>query len=251
MGTGALYRPGTTLAHRLPAQCKLAATVGFVFAVVATPREQMWAFAGYLAMLAAVAAIARVPPLFIARRMVVEVPFVAFAVLLPFVARGPQVDVLGVAVSESGLWSAWNILAKAGLGVIASILLAATTELRALLAGLERLRLPSLLVQIATFMLRYADVVVAEMRRMQVARRSRGFEARGLRAVPVLARSIGALFLRSYERGERVHLAMLSRGYEGRMPAAAGDLASARQWSTAAVLPAAAALVAAGAWMVG
>ena len=45
--------------------------------------------------------------------------------------------------------------------------------------------------------------------------RSRGFDPRSPRHWPALARTLGALFVRSYERGERVHLAMLSRGYDG------------------------------------
>jgi cobalt/nickel transport system permease protein len=68
------------------------------------------------------------------------------------------------------------------------------------------------------FMVRYLDVVTQEMRRMRIARESRGFDGRDVRHWPVLARSAGALFIRSYERGERVHLAMLSRGYTGTMP---------------------------------
>ena len=99
-----------------------------------------------------------------------------------------------------------------------SLLLAATTEPRALLTGLERLRMPPLLVQIMGFMVRYLDVVADEVRRMRIALASRGFTARNPRHWPVVARSAGALFIRSYERGERVHLAMLSRGYDGRMP---------------------------------
>jgi cobalt/nickel transport system permease protein len=102
--------------------------------------------------------------------------------------------------------------------VLASLTLAATTEPHDLLAGLERLRLPAQLVEIMAFMIRYLDVVTDEMRRMRVARESRGFNARDVRHWPVLARSAGALFIRSYERGERVHLAMLSRGYTGTMP---------------------------------
>ena len=78
--------------------------------------------------------------------------------------------------------------------------------------------MPNLLVQIMGFMVRYLDVVTDEMRRMRVARESRGFTARDVRHWPVIARSAGALFIRSYERGERVHLAMLSRGYTGTMP---------------------------------
>ncbi|HEX2314923.1 MAG TPA: cobalt ECF transporter T component CbiQ [Thermomonospora sp.] len=246
-----LFRPGDTPVHRLPPQCKLVATAAFVLAVVSTPREQIWAFGAFALALAGVAVVARVPAGFLLRRMAVEVPFVAFALLLPFVARGPRVEVLGVALSESGLWSGWNVLAKASLGTAASVLLAATTEPRQLLLGLERLRLPPLLVQIATFMLRYADVIVGEMRRMKVARASRGFDGRDVRAFGVLARSAGALFLRSYERGERVYLAMLSRGYDGRMPVLHDAGATRVQWATAAVLPALAAVIASAAWMVG
>ena len=101
---------------------------------------------------------------------------------------------------------------KGTLGVLASLTLAATTEPRAVIRGLERLRMPAQLVQIMGFMVRYLDVVTDEMRRMRVALASRGFTARNPLHWPVLARSAGALFIRSYERGERVHLAMLSRG---------------------------------------
>ena len=102
--------------------------------------------------------------------------------------------------------------------MLASLRLGEPTEPRALLLGLERLRLPQQLVQIMGFMIRYVDVVTDEMRRMRIARESRGFTARNPRHWPVVARSLGALFIRSYERGERVHLAMVSRGYTGRLP---------------------------------
>ncbi|MEU8345799.1 cobalt/nickel transport system permease protein [Actinomadura meyerae] len=253
MGAGhahRLYLPGASPVHRLPPQCKLVAVLAFVLLVVATPRERIWAFGVYALLLAAVAAAARVPFRTVARRVVIEVPFVAFAFLMPFVAEGEKIAVLGLRLSESGLWGAWNILAKGTLGVVASILLAATTEPRLLLLGIERLRMPQLITQIATFMLRYGDVVTAELGRMKTARAARGFEARDIRATGVLAKSVGALFLRSYERGERVHLAMLSRGYDGRMPVLHDVGATAAQWTAAAALPVAAALVALAAWMV-
>jgi cobalt/nickel transport system permease protein len=146
------------------------------------------------------------------------VPFLVFALLMPLIATGPRTDVLGLSLSEPGLVAAWALLAKGTLGVLASLTLAATTEPYELLAGLERLRFPDLLVQIMGFMIRYLDVVTSEMRRMRIARESRGFTARNPTHWPVIARSAGVLFIRSYERGERVHLAMLSRGYTGRMP---------------------------------
>lgn len=167
--------------HGLPPHTKLAATFAFVVVVVSTPREAMWAFGLYAALLAVVAHLARVPFGFLLKRLLIEVPFVAFAVLMPFVAEGERVEVLGMSLSVSGLWGAWNVLAKGTLGVAASVLLASTTELRELLLGLQRLKLPPLLVQIASFMIRYGDVITDEMRRMRIARESRGFEARGVR----------------------------------------------------------------------
>ncbi|MFI1965642.1 cobalt ECF transporter T component CbiQ [Streptomyces pathocidini] len=251
MGVGhahRLYRHGPSPVHRLPPHCKIAAVLCFVVVVVSTPREAVWAFGLYALLLAAAALAARVPARFLLGRLLIEVPFVAFAVLMPFVANGPYVDVLGLSLSEPGLWGAWNILAKGTLGVAASVLLAATTELRELLLGLQRLRMPPLLVQIASFMIRYGDVVGDEMRRMRIARASRGFEARGVRHWGVLAQSAGALFIRSYERGERVHLAMLSRGYAGTMPVIDEVMATRAQWSYAAALPAAALAVCVMGW---
>ncbi|MEU2478185.1 MULTISPECIES: cobalt ECF transporter T component CbiQ [Streptomyces] len=253
MGAGhahRLYRHGTTPVHALPPHCKLAAVLCFVVAVVSTPREAVWAFALYAALLAGVAAVARISPGFLLKRLFIEVPFVAFALLMPFVVPGEQTELLGVSVSVPGLWGAWNVLAKGTLGVAASVLLASTTELRSLLLGLQRLRLPPLLVQIASFMIRYSDVIGDELRRMSIARRSRGFEARGVRHWGVLAKTAGALFIRSYERGERVHLAMVSRGYTGTMPVIDEVTATRTQWAHAAALPVLALVVCLLGWTV-
>ena len=221
MGAGhghKLHFHGHSPVHRAPAHLKVLALLAFAIVVVATPRDAYLAFAGYAALLAVVIGVSRVPPTYLLKRTVVEVPFVVFAVLLPFVATGPQTEVLGVSVSEHGLEAGVALLIKGTLGVLASLTLAATTEPQDLLLGLERLRMPQQLVQIMAFMIRYLDVVTDEMHRMKVARESRGFSARNPQHWPVLARSAGALFIRSYERGERVHLAMLSRGYTGKMP---------------------------------
>lgn len=225
MGAGhghRLFFRGHSAIHRAPAHLKLVALVVFMLLVVATPREWYWAFAVHLGLLVGVVAVSTVPFGYLVRRMVVEVPFVVFAVLIPFVATGPRTEVLGLSLSEPGLLAAWGLLAKGTLGVLASLTLAATTEPTDVLAGLRRLRMPDLLVQIMGFMIRYLDVVTAELGRMLVGMRSRGYDPRSPRHWPVLARSLGALFIRSYERGERVHLAMLSRGYDGTLPDAAG-----------------------------
>ncbi|RBY96686.1 cobalt ECF transporter T component CbiQ [Blastococcus sp. TF02-8] len=242
----ARYLPGTSVVHRLPPQAKLLAVLGFAVVVVATPVHAGWApaaYTAYLLLVLGVATAAGIGPGRLARGLVVEIPFVAFALLLPVVARGPRVDVLGLSLSESGLAAGGGLLAKATLSILAATVLAATTEPRSLLRGLERLRLPHLLVQILMFMIRYADVVGSELHRMRVARESRGFTGGGVRGLRVMAATAGALFVRSYERGERVHLAMLSRGYSGSMPGGRVVPAGARPWALALSLPAAAVAV--------
>ncbi|GAB2882209.1 cobalt ECF transporter T component CbiQ [Nocardioides pacificus] len=231
MGAGhghRLHYHGHSRLHRAPAHVKLVALVSFMLVVVATPHDWYGVFGGYLLVVLTVIAASGVPFGYIAKRMVVEVPFVVFAVLMPFIATGPRVEVLGVSVSEPGLVAAFGFLAKATLGVMASLTLAATTESVDLLRGLQRLRMPDLIVQIMGFMIRYLDVVTAEMGRMLTSMRSRGCDPRSPRHWPVLARSLGALFIRSYERGERVHLAMVSRGYTGTLPDFGADAGTRR-----------------------
>ena len=226
MGAGhghKLHYHGHSVVHRAAAHVKLLTLVGFMLVVVATPRDWYAAFACYAIVLLAVVAASSVPPAYLGKRMVIEVPFALFAVLVPFVAHGPQVEVLGVSVSEPGLVAAAGLLMKGTLGVLASLTFAATTEPDDVLRGLQRLRMPDVLVQIMGFMIRYLDVVTGEMARMTVAMRSRGCDPRSPRHWPTLARSLGALFIRSYERGERVHLAMLSRGYAGSLPSTGGQ----------------------------
>lgn len=233
--------------HDLPPQCKLAATALFVLAVVATPREVFWPYAAHAAVVAAVAAVARLPFPTLARRMVVELPFLLFALALPLVGGGDRVDAGPLSLSVDGLWAAWGIAAKAGLGLAAALVLTATTPLPALVVGMERLRVPRLFTAIAGFMVRYADVVVGELRRMQVARVSRAADPRWLWQARAVAATGGALFVRCFERGERVHLAMLSRGFDGTMPPSVGATAGRRAWTAALAAPAVAGAVAAAA----
>jgi cobalt/nickel transport system permease protein len=239
-----LYRQGSSPIHRLPAEVKIAAAVMFAIVVVATPRERFVAFGVYAVLLA----VARLPARWVARRALIEAPFLLLALLLPFTGGAPHVELLGLTVSEHGALSGWNILAKGTLGVVTSILLAATTPVRALLMGLERLHLPPVLVHIAGFTVRYLDVVLDQARRMRIARISRGHDPRFAWQVAATARSIGSLFIRSFERGERVYLAMVSRGYTGSMPRLSHERASSAQWAAAMSLPALAAVVMVWSW---
>ncbi len=215
-----LYVAGDTAVHAAAPHAKVLATLVFVFAVVATPREAVWAFGvdGFVVVVVALAA--RVPIGHLVGRLVIELPFLLFALFLPIVGRDPRVEVLGVSLSQPGLWAAWAILAKGSLGVAATVVLASTTPIPDLLRGLERLRVPAVLVAITAFMVRYGDVLGDELQRMRIARASRGADPRWIFQARGVASTAGTLFVRSFERGERVHFAMQARGYAGTLPPA-------------------------------
>jgi cobalt/nickel transport system permease protein len=104
------------------------------------------------------------------------------------------------------------------IGAFAASLLAATTSHADVVRALEGLRVPRTLTLIGALMVRYLGVLAGEVRRMRNARDARGYAARGPLGALATGRLAGTLFLRSHARGERVHLAMLSRGFDGALP---------------------------------
>lgn len=235
--TANLFIPGESLIHRMAPEAKLVSAIGFVVAVALTPRRSVWSFAVDAALVLALLAIAGFRPLQVVTRLVVVLPFIAFAFLIPFVAGGEKTQVLGLALSTEGLWGTWNILAKALLGTTTSMILAGTTAIAAILRGLNRLRVPTVITSIMAFMFRYLDLIVGEMGRMRTAMVARGHDPRWLWQAKPIASSAGAMFVRSYERGERVHAAMTARGYAGTMPELDARRASGRDWILAAIPP--------------
>lgn len=224
-------------------QCKIVGAFLFILVVVLTPADAYWAFAIYAAAVLVLARIGGLTYGTLFRRLAIEAPFVAFALFLPFIGQGEKVEVLGLTLSSAGLLAAFNIVAKATIGVAVSVILASTTQMADLLRGLDRLHVPRIITGIAGFMVRYSDVTTGEMKRMKVARESRGYNPRWLWQVKALASSAGTLFIRSFERGERVHLAMVSRGYTGALPELKLHAAAASEWLVALTLPVGAALV--------
>lgn len=239
MGAGhthALYVHEHSQIHRLAPEVKVLACFAMILSVAVTPREAIWAFGIYAVVLAGLIAAARVPFRFVLLRLAGITPFVLFALFLPFVGSGEKTTVLGFSVSAAGLWAMWNILAKATLGAGFSILLAATTETPQILRGMGRLKVPAILTAIASFMIRYLEVIAGEMSRMRTAMAARGYQPRWITQTRPIAAASGALFIRSYERGERVYDAMLARGFTGEMPTTDPTSTTPTDWIPAVVV---------------
>jgi cobalt/nickel transport system permease protein len=216
--TGIAGDPASPI-HRLDPRAKLAGFAGITVVAVSTPLRAWPVFVACALALAAIAGLARVGPVVLWARLRVILPVVVFvAVFVPFVRGGPQVQVGPFSLSEAGLATFALVTAKATSGALSAVLLGATTTFPDVLHALERLRAPRLLIVIAAFMYRYVFVIADEARRMRTAVAARGYRPRHVGQAGALGRMVTALFLRSYERGERVYLAMLARGYAGTMP---------------------------------
>jgi cobalt/nickel transport system permease protein len=205
--------------HRLDPRAKIAGFAGITVVGVSTP-PRYWAVLAVCALaLAAIAAAARIGPGVIWSRARVVLPLVVLvAVFVPFVRGGETVDLGPLAVSRDGLTTFAAVSSKALIGTVSAVLLGATTSFPDVLHGLERMRAPRLLMLIAAFMYRYLFVIGGEARRMRVALAARGYRPRHALQAAAIGRVATALFLRTFERGERVYVAMLARGYAGAAP---------------------------------
>jgi cobalt/nickel transport system permease protein len=226
-----------TAIHDAAPEVKVMALIVFALSVAFVPRGAWWPFAIDAVIVAAAVAWGRVPVRGLAIRLVVEIPFLAFVVLLPVVA------------GAEGLALAGAIACKATLVVLATGVLSATTPAPEIVAGLERLRVPPAFTAIGALAIRYLQVVLDELRRVNTARVARGDDARWLWQARAVAQSTGTLAVRCINRGERVHGAMLARGWDGTMPRVGGTATTSRAnaiaLATTAALPALAATIAA------
>jgi cobalt/nickel transport system permease protein len=205
--------------HRLDPRAKLVGLLGVTVVAVTTSLAAWPVWVACAAVLVAVAALARVGPRLIWRRARLILPLVLFVgAFVPFARGGEVVASLGpFDVTREGLEVWVSASVKATIGTVAAVLLGATTAYPQVLRGLEALRVPRTLTLIAAFMYRYLFVIVDEVQRMRAARDARGYRPRSMLGAGAVGRIASALFLRSHARGERVYLAMLSRGYDGRM----------------------------------
>jgi cobalt/nickel transport system permease protein len=202
------HREGSGPLHRLDARVKLIGALALIVAVVAMPIGA-WRWYGAAGLvLAFIVGLSGIPPRELARRWLGLFVLVAFLVAMIAPAHPDR--------GRYGLPAvAGSILIKNGLALMTMIVLAGTTPFPRLLAGMRKLGVPPVLVLTLQFMERFRHVLVAELDRMATARRARSFGRRGRLSWSLLAGLIGMLFLRTLERTERVHDAMIARGWDG------------------------------------
>jgi cobalt/nickel transport system permease protein len=194
--------------HRLGGRVKLVATLIFVVAVVATPIGGWRLLAAEGLILAFVVGLSGISPRVLVTRWLGFLALVGFLAVTVAYSHERRAE-LGLAAV------ALTILAKNSLAFVATLVMAHVTPFPQLLAAMRGLGMPAVLVSTLQFMHRYLHVLTDELDRMLKARRSRTFRRTGRLDWGLLTGCIGILFLRAFERGERVHAAMLARGWDG------------------------------------
>jgi cobalt/nickel transport system permease protein len=148
-----------------------------------------------------------------------------------------QVGPLTLSISGQGISEFVTIALKSWISVQVALLLTYTTPFHDLVDGLRQLRMPRIIVSTISFMYRYLAVLSDEAGRMMRARASRSasIEGQGGGTVAwrmrVVGGMVGSLFLRSYERSERVYAAMQSRGFAGELRHMHGRALDAFDWA--------------------
>lgn len=212
--------------HRADPRLKFVAVIVTILVISLLPVGAFVALGLTWLALIAVSTLAALGPMRLSRGAFVAAPFLLAALPLIFVRSGDPIGtiVLGpiaLTLSGEGLVLFATIAAKSWLSVQAALLLTFTTPFHDLVDALRDLRLPRILVTIISFMYRYLAVLGEEASRMLRARSARsaavaGRSGGGLRwRAAVTGSMVGSLFLRSYERSERIYAAMQSRGFDG------------------------------------
>lgn len=207
----------TTPWHSLAPRTRLLCTLIGVFAIALTPNGRWWTWAIYWLGVLGVILLSRVTLPALLKRVAVEFAFISTVLLGTLFRSGGEVIWSWglLRITTEGLMVLGSVTLKALLSLLLVNVLTLTTSIPALLNALVALRTPPLLVAIMASMYRYISVLVGEFNAMRRAAASRNLMGSNRWQRLVIGNMIGALFIRTYERGDRVYQAMLSRGYQG------------------------------------
>jgi cobalt/nickel transport system permease protein len=215
------YQNSGSFFHHLDARVKLIFSLVFIFAVVLSTPGRWAPLAAYLCVIGLVITFSKLSLTFILKRSLAVLPFALMVgIFLPFLKPGETLAAFNllawhITISREGLEILAALLAKSWLSLLCLVWLTATSPVNSLLQALKKLRIPAILVTILLFMYRYIFVIIDEMRRMIQARDCRSSRGGIFWNIRTAGNMIGTLFIRSYERSERVYTAMSARGYDG------------------------------------
>jgi cobalt/nickel transport system permease protein len=195
---------GDSLIHRRHAAAKILAVLVLLVCISTLTEHTILICAAYLVLLVACTLMARLPLAAMSSGVAVVLPFALCFALVSAIAGEPARAIM--------------LVVRACLSAFAALLLIATTPMPELIAGLEWLRAPAFLLQVMQFLYRYLIVLTGEAAAMRQASLARAGRIRVFQFRQAAA-AAGVLFARSWTRAQAIHRAMISRGFDGRIPA--------------------------------
>lgn len=207
---------GDSPIHRLDPRAKVLATLVFIVTVVSFGRYELTAMVPFFIYPAVVVGRGNLPAGYIARKVALLCPFaLVVAIFNPLFDRDILVQLGPVGIS-GGWVSCASIVLRASLTVGAAIILLAVTGFPAICRALERLGMPPAFAVQLLFLYRYIFVLTEEGGRASRARELRSFGKKGL-GMRIYGALLGSLLIRTWQRAERIHMAMLARGFNGEL----------------------------------
>ena len=205
---------GDTFLHRLDPRAKLITTLLFIVAVVSFDKYTIAAFVPFFLYPIVLISIGGLPAGYFLKKVIQVSPFaVLIGIFNPIMDREiiSHIGTIGI----SGGWISFlSILIRFLLTISGALILIALTGFNAVCLALSRLGVPRAFVVQLLFFYRYIFVLVDEAEKMEMARSLRSFNSRSMR-FRVYISIIGHLLLRSFDRAERIYLAMRCRGFDG------------------------------------
>ncbi|MFQ5711123.1 MAG: cobalt ECF transporter T component CbiQ [Candidatus Geothermarchaeales archaeon] len=224
------------IAQGVDPRVKLCSFVAFILAAVAV--RTVTPLIILFLIITGLAVVSGIPLRFFLLRATLFIPMFAavIALPLPFITPGTPLATIGyggffISITEEGLYRAAQFTLRVWVCVASLVLLALTTRFSRLVQSLERLKAPRVFVMMIAVTYRFIFLFIDEAYRMALAREARrvGMERR-MQTMKSLANMLSTLFIRAYERGERVYLAMVARGYTGEAKSMVKMRCTQRDW---------------------
>lgn len=221
------YHHGHSRIHELDSRIKIVVTILFILSNALLPDGAWAAFLLAWMFVLAASSLSGLGVGFTFRRSFIALPFALAAITVLFSIPGVPMTsfrflIWNFTITDAGFLRFVSIVIRSWLSVQMAILLVAVTEFPKIVHALNHLRVPTILTVIISFLYRYLFVLTDEVMRLLRAREARSAVAAGKKGggsvawrARIAGHMAGQLFLRSYERSDRVYHAMLSRGYKG------------------------------------
>lgn len=221
------YHARNSPVHNVDPRMKVLLTFLYIISTALLPDGTWLAFTLSWILIVLISLASKIGFVFITKRSMIALPFALAAVTIIFTLPGQAIISIPLGdweltATDTGLVRFISIMLRSWLSVQMAIILIATTQFPDLIHAMRHLRLPKIIVSTIAFMYRYAFVLTDETIRMLRAREARSARitmvAGGgslLWRAKIAGNMAGQLFLRSYERSDRVYNAMVARGYQG------------------------------------